>query len=152
MAEVLFYHLERARLETVLPGLLEKTLQRGWKAVVRAGASETVSYLDETLWTYRDESFLPHSADPDPDVAARQPVWLTTGRERPNAADLLFVVDRAELDPDEISAYERCVLIFDGADEEGLAAARALWKGLRGTDYDATYWRQNEAGRWEKQG
>ncbi len=152
MTEVLFYHLERARLETVLPGLLEKTLQRGWKAVVRAGAEETLSYLDETLWTHRDESFLPHSADQDPDVAARQPIWLTTTSDRPNAADLLFVVDRANLHPDEILAYERCVLIFDGADETGLAAARALWKDLRETDHDATYWRQNKAGRWEKQG
>ena len=38
MTEVLFYHLERARLEGVLPGLLEKSLERGWKAVVRAGS------------------------------------------------------------------------------------------------------------------
>ena len=152
MGEVLFYHLERARLENVLPGLLEKTLARGWRAVVRTGAADAVAWLDETLWTYRDDSFLPHSADADPAVAATQPVWLTTGRERPNGAEVLFLVDGAELDPEEAGEYLRCVLIFNGADEEALGGAREAWKRLRGGDHAATYWRQSAEGRWEKQG
>ncbi|MBI1393561.1 MAG: DNA polymerase III subunit chi [Alphaproteobacteria bacterium] len=151
MAEVLFYHLERARLETVLPELLEKSLQRGWKAVVRAGAAETVAWLDEKLWTFRDDSFLPHSADPDPKTAARQPIWITTGADRPNTAEILFVVDGARLDMGEIPDFARCVLIFDGADEAAIGAARALWKDIRGAGHAATYWRQGDAGRWEKQ-
>ena len=151
MAEVLFYHLEHARLDDVLPGLLEKTLQRGWTAIVRAGTDETIKRLDEWLWTYRDDSFLPHGADPAPEVAARQPIWLTTTTERPNHADLLFVVDRAEFHMDEINEFQRCVLIFDGQDETALSGARAFWKSVKATRADATYWRQNQSGRWEKQ-
>ncbi|MDB5454933.1 MAG: polymerase chi subunit HolC, partial [Caulobacter sp.] len=33
--DVWFYHLERSALEQVLPELLEKTLGRGWRALVR---------------------------------------------------------------------------------------------------------------------
>ena len=36
MTEVLFYHLQRQPLEAVLPTLLEKSLERGWRALVRA--------------------------------------------------------------------------------------------------------------------
>ena len=89
MTEVLFYHLERASLESVLPGLLEKTLEREQRAVVRAASTERVEALDARLWTYRDESFLPHAAAGD---GARQPVWLTAGDDAPNA---IYQITRA---------------------------------------------------------
>ena len=31
MTEVLFYHLQNMTLESVLPPLLEKSLERGWR-------------------------------------------------------------------------------------------------------------------------
>ncbi|MFQ5562594.1 MAG: DNA polymerase III subunit chi [Parvularculaceae bacterium] len=148
MTEVLFYHLERARLEGVLPGFLEKTLERGWKAVVRAGSRERVETLDGHLWTYRDESFLPHAADGD---GAHQPVWLTDGEALPNDPQILFLVDGAEADPQSIGALERCVMIFDGRDEDAVGRARAFWKAASAAGHDATYWRQSSSGRWEKQ-
>lgn len=149
MTEILFYHLERASLDGVLPGLLEKTLQRGWRAVVRAGSRERVEALDGHLWTYRDEAFLPHAAGGD---GARQPVWLTAGNDAPNDPQILFLVDGAEAALEAIDSLERCVMIFDGNDEDALARARAFWKAAAGAGHDATYWRQSPEGRWEKQG
>ncbi len=149
MTEVLFYHLERASLESVLPGLLEKTLERGWRAVVRCGSRETVARLDEVLWTYNDESFLPHSADAG--IAADQPVFLTDGTDIPNAANLLFLIDNAAADMSAVKSFLRCVTIFDGGDDKAVAAARAFWKDVKAAGHDATYWKQSPQGRWEKQ-
>lgn len=149
MTEILFYHLERASLDGVLPGLLEKTLQRGWRAVVRAGSRERVEVLDGHLWTYRDETFLPHAAGGD---GARQPVWLTDGDDVPNDPQILFLVDGAEAALEAIDPLERCVMIFDGNDEDARARARSFWKAAAGAGHDATYWRQSPEGRWEKQG
>ena len=149
MTEVLFYHLERASLDGVLPGLLEKTLERGWRAVVRAGSRARVEALDAHLWTYRDESFLPHAAGGD---GARQPVWLTDGDDAPNDPQILFLVDGAEAALEAIGSLERCVMIFDGKDEDALARARGFWKAAAGAGHEATYWRQSPGGRWEKQG
>lgn len=149
MTEVLFYHLERASLESVLPGLLEKTLERGWKAVVRCGSREAVARLDEILWTYDDASFLPHSAGAE--HATDQPVFITDASEIPNGADLLFLVDNASTDAASIGAFVRCVTIFDGADDRAVAAARAFWKDVKAAGCEATYWKQSPQGRWEKQ-
>jgi len=149
MTEVLFYHLERTSLESVLPGLLQKTLERGWKAVVRCGSRETVQRLDEVLWTYDDASFLPHAADKE--RAADQPVYLTDGQERPNGADLLCLVDNAAVDAAAINGLVRCVTIFDGGDGKAVADARVLWKAVKDAGHDATYWKQSPQGRWEKQ-
>jgi DNA polymerase-3 subunit chi len=153
MTEVLFYHLERASLEGVLPGLLEKTLERGWRACVRAGSRERVERLDAHLWTYRDESFLPHSAGGGKGgKAARQPIWLTDGEDAPNDPQILFLVDNAKANADAIGGLDRCVMIFDGRDEEAVADARVFWKAAKDSGNDATYWKQSAQGRWEKQG
>ena len=66
MTEVLFYHLQHQPLEAVLPTLLEKTLERGWRAAVQVTTEERMSALDDHLWTFTDESFLPHGTDVSP--------------------------------------------------------------------------------------
>ena len=147
MTEVLFYHLQNAPLERVLPDLLERSLQRGWRAIVRAGSKERLDALNNTLWTYRDESFLPHGTleDGPPEL---EPVFLTTEDDNPNGANVLFLVDGAV--PGEVTGYERCVLMFDGRDAEAVAAARNHWKTLKDAGHDTTYWQQSDAGKWEK--
>ena len=145
--EVWFYHLERTGLEQALPELLEKTLQRGWKALVRVRQPDRVAHLDAALWTYRDDSFLPHAPDDEPN-AARQLILLTTGFENPNGADALFLVDGPE--PGELSGFARCVVLFDGGDEAQLAVARAQWSAIKASGVSVSYWRQQARG-WEKQ-
>jgi len=61
MTEVLFYHLQNMSLDNVLPPLLEKSLERGWRVVVQSTSPERADALDAHLWTYRDDSFLPHA-------------------------------------------------------------------------------------------
>lgn len=145
--EVWFYHLERTGLEQALPELLEKTLQRGWKAIVRTSAPERIEHLDGWLWSYRDDSFLPHAPMDEPG-AARQPILLTTGAENPNAADALFLIDGAEAG--DLDGYQRCVVIFDGADEMQLKRARTQWTAMKARGLVASYWKQQARG-WEKQ-
>src|SRR5689334_11444558 len=94
MAEVLFYHLEQRPLESVLPALLEKVLERGWRAVVEVGSAERAKALDTSLWTYRDDSFLPHGLAGDA-LDPEQPVLLTTASDNPNGATVRFFTDRA---------------------------------------------------------
>ena len=152
MAEVFFYHLERAALESVLPGLLEKTLERGWKALVRAGSDERVAALDAHLWTFRDESFLAHGLAREPH-AAEQPIVLTIDEANPNGAQALFLVDGAEPKDwagADLAAAARVVLIFDGRDPAALEAAREQWKQAKANGHAVTYWQQAASGKWEK--
>ncbi|MEM1193295.1 MAG: DNA polymerase III subunit chi [Pseudomonadota bacterium] len=154
--EVLFYHLERATLETVLPGLLEKTRARNWKALVVTGAGAPLDALDVTLWTYRDDSFLPHASVPASQDPTLETILLDDGddtvRTPLNGADVLFVVGGADIAPDAFSAFARIVVIFDGRVQETLDRARAYWKTIKAIEppLDLTYWQQGDGGRWEK--
>jgi len=128
VAEVLFYHLSESTLDDALPGLLERCLERGWRAVVQSGSQERRDALDAHLWTFRDDSFLAHGIDGDPQ-AADQPVMLTTGEGNANSAEIRFLVDGAS--PPELSAYRRAVFLFDGHDMAQVEAAREQWKVMR---------------------
>lgn len=147
VTEVLFYHLEQQPLDRVLPMLLEKTLERGWNGVVRAGNQERLEALDNALWTYSDESFLPHATAKDGN-SELQPIYLTTGEEIPNSAGVLFLVDGA--DTDDFKSFVRVVHLFDGHDGDAVALARRQWKAAKAADCTVTYWQQNQQGRWEK--
>jgi DNA polymerase-3 subunit chi len=145
--DVLFYHLERQTLEQVLPGLVERTLQRGWHAVIQAGSAERLAALDSLLWTYKEDSFLAHGTQTD-GYAEHQPVFLTTGDDNPNGAAVRFLVDGAVAP--KYGGYLRVVCIFDGRDPAAVERARKQWKEAKAEGCAVTYWQQTEAGRWEK--
>jgi DNA polymerase-3 subunit chi len=148
VCEVWFYHLERASLEQVLPELLEKTLSRGWRAQVRCDQRSRLEAIDGWLWTYREDSFLPHGLAGEP-FAERQPILLGAGGDNVNDAQALFVVDG---EPGDLTGYARCVVIFDGREESALLAARAMWARFKKAGHGVTYWRQGESRGWERQG
>ena len=148
MTEIFFYHLQNQPLEAALPRLLEKSLERGWRAVVQATSPERLSALDDHLWTFADESFLPHGTDKDPDPA-EHPVLLTLSDGNRNGANVRFLVDGAAF-PADGEGYERIVVLFDGNDPDALAGAREQWRSVKAAGHDATYWQQDERGRWAK--
>ena len=135
MTEVLFYHLQNMTAENVLPPLLEKSLERGWRVVVQSNSPERADALDAHLWTYRDDSFLPHGTWRDRD-AAEQPIILAVNGDNPNHATVRFLIDCSEL-PADADAYERLVLVFNGEDDDATAAARVAWSPITTNANDA---------------
>jgi DNA polymerase-3 subunit chi len=146
-ADVMFYHIERQPLERVLPSLVEKTLERGWRAVIQVGSEERLEALDAALWTYADDSFLPHGTAKT-GYSSEQPVYLTTGDETPNGAGVRFLIDGAP--PATFTGMVRMVFVFDGNDADAVGAAREHWKAAKAAGCGLTYWQQNDNGRWEK--
>ena len=150
MTEILFYHLQRHPLERVLPALVEKSLERGWRVVVQAASEERIEALDAHLWVFRDDSFLPHGTWREPG-AAEQPVLLTVHDGNPNGAAVRFLLDGAPV-PADAGDYERIVLLIDGNDPDAVAAARERWSEGRAKGFEVTYWQADENGRWQRKG
>jgi DNA polymerase IIIc chi subunit len=111
------------------------------------GALPRVEALDTALWTYRDDSFLPHGTA-STGAPERQPVYLTSGEDNPNGAAVRFLVDGAEAG--DLAGYERAVYLFDGRDVAAVARAREQWSAMKQAGHAVTYWQQNERGKWEK--
>ncbi len=149
MTEVLFYHLERSRLEQVLPSLLEKCLERSWNVVVQTGSMQKAEAINRMLWTYKEDSFLPHGTQKN-GREALQPVFIADNATNPNNASVRFLLDGSELG--DISDYIRVIFIFSGHDMAAVSEARENWKKVKAANHEATYWQQNASSRWEQKG
>lgn len=147
MAEVRFYQLGRRPLEQALATMLERTLDRGQRAVVLAGGEERVEALAQQLWTYAERSFLPHGTARD-GLADRQPVWIAAEEGNPNGAEVLFLLDGQQ--SDRLDSFALVAVIFDGGDPERLTTARGQWQALKGAGHQLTYWEEDAEGRWQK--
>src|SRR5262245_8925439 len=143
MTEIRFYHLQRTALETALPPMLEKTLERGQRAVARAGSKERDEQLTDERRTNSERGSLPPGSARD-DNAALQPIWLTTADDNPNGAQVLFLTDGTS--SRKVADYQLCVELFDGNDEAAVQAARARWKDYKEARHALTYWQQTAAG------
>ncbi|MEQ8656035.1 MAG: DNA polymerase III subunit chi [Hyphomicrobiales bacterium] len=150
MADVAFYHLQTISLETALPQLLAKCLERDWRVVVEVGEPSRIAELDEHLWTFSEASFLPHAGEGASDPE-RHPIWLSATSGNPNSAAVRFFVEGAL--PDEhhtLSDYERAILMFDGTNPSAVQDARGVWKTLRDAGHTLSYWRQSDTGAWQR--
>jgi DNA polymerase-3 subunit chi len=146
VTEIHFYHLQRQELEEVLPTLLARSRERGWRALVKLASPERLAALDDRLWSHPEDSFLPHGAEGAGDEAD-QPVLLTVSDGNPNGAAILFLLEGAAW-PADVAGFERVALLLDGRDEEAVAAARADWRRCKAAGHPVTYWAQDDGGRW----
>ena len=147
MTEIVFYD---GPTQAMLPMLLEKGLAQGWRAVVRVREDEALTQLDRLLWTYRDDSFLPHScarlgSEANQPIWLDQPIWLTIEAENPNKAEMLVLLDDAEAFA--LESFKRCLYLFDGHNEEAMTRAQKRQDDFK--DYPITFWRQSASG-WVK--
>ena len=152
MTEVWFYHMQSQPLAKVLPSLVVKTLAKPWRAVIQTASEARLAAVDDLLWSFSDEAFVPHGRAGDGDPAG-QPVYLTIGEEAPNGAQCRFFLDGTDPAPALAAAgpnYARAIILFDGNDPDELSAARAQWQALKLAGHAVTYWQQGEAGGWEK--
>ncbi|MGE0108933.1 MAG: DNA polymerase III subunit chi [Bdellovibrionales bacterium] len=148
MTEVRFYHLTRSTLEQALPTLLEKTIERGWHAVVMTDSDERAEHLTQFLWTYRSDNFLPHGCKKD-GRAEKQPLWITGADENPNDASVLFLIHGAA--SDHVGDYDLVCEVFDGQQDQAVEEARRRWKVYKEQGYKISYWQQGPKG-WESVG
>lgn len=148
MNRVDFYHLQKQTLDEVLPKLLQKAYASGHHVLVKVGTAERVEFINNALWTFSDESFLPHGSRKD-GQADNQPIWLTSENDNANNASYLFLVDGAEVDVKTAEKYERLFNVFDGNAQNLLEQARNLWKIFKDAGFEVHYWQQNIQGTWE---
>lgn len=147
MSRVDFYHLQKQSLDDVLPALLSKAYAAGKNVVVKVGKNEQLETVNSYLWTYRDDSFLPHGSKKD-GFASEQPIWLTEEDDNPNKAEFLFLIGGATIQTETMALYERVFNIFDGNSEEALTQTRNLWKDCKNNGFEVFYWQQDNNGKW----
>jgi DNA polymerase III subunit chi len=138
-----FYHLTRAPTESVLPALSEKLLGSGARLLIVSEHQDQRDHLDEALWTFKADSFLPH-AQAGASTDADQPILLSGAVEAANGARNIALADGKWRG--EALSFDRAFYLFSPDQTED---ARAAWRALANTaEVERHYWKQDDMGRW----
>jgi DNA polymerase III subunit chi len=145
-----FYHLQRTTLERAVAPLLEKCLERGWRVLALSEAAARRAALDEALWTYDDQSFLPHGQSEAAGlIASEQPILISASADNANGAAVALLMDGFDLPV--ATGFERCMVMFDDGDQATRQKARAQFKAAKDAGLVARYFQQSERG-WSEAG
>lgn len=148
MPQVDFYHLTQSTLDDALVMLVKKCQVAGKKALIQC-PRPAAEVVDDALWTYDPESWLPHGLD-DAAGAERADIWINSGPDgNPVSATFLFLLHGAER-PD-MASFERVFNLFDGRSEAQVAQAREQWRSWQAANaLTMRYFAQDDTGRWEQ--
>ena len=149
MTRIDFYHLQKMPLEQVLPKLCEKAYSTKKNIKILLENEERVEFINSLLWTYSEDSFLPHGSKKD-GFTSDQPIFISTNTENENNASILILADGAMLEIEQLNNYERVLNIFDGNSETALNNARTYWKDIKTKYSELHYWQQNDKGTFEQ--
>lgn len=147
MTEIRFYHLRTKTAEQALPEILMKAIDGGRRVVVKTPDEKAAAGLNDYLWVYNPDAFLPHGMKND-GHAASQPVWITAGDDNPNNANVLITTGGAV--PEAPENYSLCCEMLEDRETGQIAAARQRWTSYKERGFTLTYWQQTDRGRWEK--
>ena len=150
MTEVLFYHLQNMSLENVLPPLLEKSLERGWRVVVQSTSEERADALDAHLWTYRDDSFLPHATWRVERCAAISRSCWRSRTGNPNRANVRFLIDNAALAGGLRTSTSAWCWSSTATTTTRLQRRAPPGPIASREGFEVTYWQADERGRWQR--
>lgn len=147
MTQIIFYSTAPLQVEKTLFALLEKSLEKGNKSLLLFKDKEKCLSINEQLWTYKQNSFLPHISEDDQiydniDV----PVYLTTKNENPFKAELLFSIDGFL--PDNIDHFERVIIIIDVNDELLNEKYKNYYLDINKNFEDIVFYKSDDNGKW----
>ena len=109
--------------------IAETAWRRGRRVHVHAGSREAAGRLDDLLWTWRDESFVPHAVcGADEAAGGGVPVTIGWGALPGFADDVLLNLDPRA--PDGFERFARVAEVVGGADSDR-AAGRERFRRYR---------------------
>lgn len=111
--------------------LAEKAWQKGHRIFIHTDSKETARSIDDMLWTYRQDSFVPHALYGDrlnADSESLEPVLVGDGSAEPAEIDVL--INLAEAVPTFVGKSTRVAEIVAGG-ESARRAGRIRYRDYR---------------------
>ena len=125
MQNVHFYVIKNGHRERIACQIAEKAVAQGHRVHVRVPDSQAAESLNTQMWTFRDQSFLPHSLGESPSPHVRVTIheeWL------PQERDIL--INLADDMPDEYESFSRVAEVV-GPDDDTKSHGRARFRQYR---------------------
>ncbi|GAB4276981.1 MAG: DNA polymerase III subunit chi [Deferrisomatales bacterium] len=136
MSIVAFHEVKGPRWELALCRLVEAAYGRGERLYLWADSEAAARRLDDLLWTFRDEAFVPHGLWQG-EARLEEPVAVGWQAGNPNGATCLVLARDAA--PEEVAGFPRVLDLAPVDVPELRQAARARYRAFRDAGFDVSF-------------
>jgi len=129
MTEVIFVEVTASRMEIRACEIAEHTYAQGKRLQINAIDEEQAARLDDLLWTYKPDNFVPHGLWKSMDNESAQPVVITTRKERVPEIASLLTMDYCPVEM--VQQFSKVIHVVLADNQERLEASRRYWTLLK---------------------
>jgi DNA polymerase-3 subunit chi len=129
MTEVVFVEVTASKIETRACEIAEHTYAQGERLQIIALDEEQAARLDDLLWTYKPDNFVPHGRWKSMDSESDHPVVITTRKERVPGIASLLTMDYCPVKM--VQQFSKVIHVVVVDNQERLEASRRYWTLLK---------------------
>lgn len=129
MTEVIFVEVTASRMEIRACEIAEHTYAQGERLQINAIDEEQAARLDDLLWTYKPDNFVPHGLWKSMDSESAQPVVITTRKEPVPGIASLLTMDYCPVEM--VQQFSKVIHVVLVDNQERLEASRRYWTLLK---------------------
>ncbi len=129
MGRVTFLELKVSGKERAVCDIIEKFYQQKVRTTVYFADKNKAVQLDNLLWTWKQDSFIPHCYAANGESNTDEPVVLTSSPLPDVKADVLILFD--PLPPEQLAAFSTIIDFAEVYDPEKRSESRQRYKKLR---------------------
>jgi DNA polymerase-3 subunit chi len=146
LEKAFFYN--SARRETVkdIVKLTEKLYKKNNFILLYCADQETVDALDEYLWSYSEDSFIPHSKKNN-EKKSLYPILVTDEILNDHEHNILLALNGVLIKETDWPKFNKVYYFFDDQNHEERENARSMWKSFSSLEIDCRYW-VNKENKW----
>lgn len=124
--EINFYQCDESLVKSIAP-LMLRILEENKKALIFSRDAAQTKEIDDGLWSYGKNKFIPHVLISDKNfVMERQPILISNKDENANKADYLVLSE--EVSPNFLSNFSRIFYFYDVLNIDNAKKAAANYK------------------------
>ena len=146
LEKAFFYNSSQRDIVSDIARLTENIFKRSNEIVVFCIDQETAEVVDDFLWSYKDDSFIPHSMTKSGE-ASLNPILVTTDLDKGYEHNVLLALNGLLIKERDWQRFSKIYYFFDDQDIKEKENARSMWKSFSSLDIDCKYW-INEKNKW----
>ena len=141
-----FYNSSKRNVISDISLLIERLFQDKKSILVYCKDQETVEFIDEFLWAYKEEGFIPHSMETK-EQSSIYPILITTNIHQDYKHNVLLALSGIIVEEKDWQKFTKAYYFFDDQENKERENARLMWKSLYALNIVCKYW-VNKANKW----
>ena len=134
-----FYNSSHRNVVADISLLIEKLFKEKNRILVCCKDLDTVEVIDNFLWAYKEDGFIPHSIETK-ERSTIYPILITTNINEVFEHNVLLALSGVLIKEKDWRKFSKAYYFFDDQEDKEKENAREMWKSFSALNIVCKYW------------